>query len=286
MNRSKYNKSRQGYTLAELSLAIALMSLLLIIMTTLILGLIAIYRKGITIDAVNRVGRSIIEDFQNSISEAQQSQNPESICGGVYNTSSSAYSQCVNDKAKLFIYHAYESAHSGRNYPRYGVFCTGSYSYVWNTGYALDNGEYNSIHPIKFTASGVSKTDFRLLKILDRDRNVCKSTVEDSAYTSKAAGDINISAHLTDGKDVADIIADSDTQLAIYHLYLSTPATNSDSRNAFYSGSFVLGTQDGGIDIVNPQGGFCKPPGDSSDYENFDYCAINKFNFAVQGNGG
>ncbi len=33
-------------------------------------------------------------------------------------------------------------------------------------------------------------------------------------------------------------------------------------------------------------GDYCKPPGGTTGEENFNYCAINKFNFAVQGNGG
>lgn len=284
-HKRNITKTKKAFTLVELSLAIAFISLLLIIMTTLILSLIAVYRKGITINAVNSVGRSIIEDFQNSVAESQQNQSPEAICKSAYAESSSDYTSCVNDKAKLFIYNDYKTTVSGKNYPRYGVFCTGSYSYVWNTGYALSNDtKYFSVSPIKFSYAGGSKSsNFRLLKILDRNRDVCKATIKDDEYEQANAGDITITANLTDGETISDLIAESDTDLAIYHLYVAAPATNSNTRNAFYSGSFILGTKEGGIDIMQA-GNYCKPPGEAD--ENFDYCAINKFNFAVQGNGG
>jgi hypothetical protein len=52
----------------------------------------------------------------------------------------------------------------------------------------------------------------------------------------------------------------------------------------FYAGSFILGTTTGGPNIKSNNGN-CAVPGDVV-YSNFDYCAINKFSFAAQANGG
>ena len=67
--------------------------------------------------------------------------------------------------------------------------------------------------------------------------------------------------------------------LAIYDLASATPAESSAGNSLFYSVSFILGTIQGGIN-VKASGNFCATPADY-ELENFDYCAINKFNFAI-----
>ena len=62
------------------------------------------------------------------------------------------------------------------------------------------------------------------------------------------------------------------------------PARDIANSSALYSVSFVLGTVQGGIDITK-SGGFCATPDDYED-ANFDYCTINKFNFAALATGG
>ena len=64
---------------------------------------------------------------------------------------------------------------------------------------------------------------------------------------------------------------------------MATPATNDLGKASFYSVSFILGTVQGGINVMS-SGNFCKAP--EEDDSNFDYCAINKFNFAAQATGG
>ena len=72
------------------------------------------------------------------------------------------------------------------------------------------------------------------------------------------------------------------SDLAIYELYVAEPALSATRQNMFYAASFILGTLRGGIDIKTT-GSSCKPPND--DYTEIDYCAINKFNFAVTAGG-
>ena len=50
----------------------------------------------------------------------------------------------------------------------------------------------------------------------------------------------------------------------------------------FFAGSFILGTRRGGVNITT-SGDSCKPPTD--EYSDLEYCAINRFNFAVQAGG-
>ena len=131
--------------------------------------------------------------------------------------------------------------------------------------------------------NGKPNNEFRLLKVSDPDRNVCKKFLNDNDYKSQEISEIDWGTVREDS--VADLIAKSDTNLALYYLYVATPATNDETSNAFYSGSFILATLEGGVNILS-KGNYCKPPGEKDEEENFNYCAINKFNFAVQGNGG
>ncbi len=268
----KKKTTKKAFTLVELSLVIAFLSIILIIMATLTVSLIAIYRKGMTISDVNFVGRSVIEDLQNSISEAKISQNPQAICSGKYTKGSSEYNSCEADGAMKLIYREALDA-SGK--PLYGAFCTGAYSYIWNTGYAEKLG---TSHKVQLNGSSYP----RLLKVRDEQREVCKQFVNDSY---NAVDPTNISIGISE--DPVELISDDNngSKLAIYHFYVSKPATIPDTGRAFFSGSFILATIEGGVEIM-ASGNYCKPPGSASSDENFNYCAINKFNFAVQGNGG
>ncbi len=278
---ARYSKQiKKGFTLVELSLAIAYIALLLIIMATLIMSLISIYRKGITINSVNMVGRSIIEDINNSITEAGKfgSNDPKTICENFYIGNDSAILDCVDDGARSLITQSFTDV-SVSTLPFSGIFCTGSYSYIWNSGEAIKNTE-----DISITYNGGSKSNFRLLKIKDPARIACKTQLKPDSYDINSVvhhGNINL--NITPAEPPIDLIAESDNTLALYYLYVSTPTVSDSSSNAFYSGTFVLATLEGGVDI-SQFGDYCKPPGDYN--SNFDYCAINKFNFAMQAIGG
>ena len=87
-------------------------------------------------------------------------------------------------------------------------------------------------------------------------------------------GDLNVEVLLAN---------DDANKLVLYDLAVAVPAINNAGNSAFYSVSFILGTVDGGINVMS-SGNFCKAPEESN--SNFNYCAINKFNFAAQANGG
>ena len=81
--------------------------------------------------------------------------------------------------------------------------------------------------------------------------------------------------------DVVELLsADGNNNMVLYDLSAAAPAYNGLNNALFYSMSFVLGTVQGGIN-VKASGNFCATP-DEYTIENFDYCAINKFNVAVQ----
>ncbi|MBQ6510542.1 hypothetical protein IJI94_01075 [Candidatus Saccharibacteria bacterium] len=280
----RQKQTKKAFTLVELSLAIAFISLLLIIMAALIMGLISIYRKGIAINSINTVGRSIIEDITNSVAESGRynSGDPKTICENFYRGNESAISECVDDKARHFITQNFTYDKSGvGNTPRFGIFCTGSYSYIWNSGDAINDNKKVSI---KYNHGAKKVLDFRLLKVKDASRNACKKFIKTDEYKlGSATGVSELDLDISPAEDPVDLIAKSDNTLALYYLYVSDPTVNNSSSNIFYSGTFVLATLEGGVNIMQA-GNYCKPPGDYN--SNFDYCAINKFNFATQAIGG
>ena len=68
--RFRSSAKRKGFTLIELSFAIAFISVLLITVTLITNEIVSIYRKGYAIKAINQSGRDLIDDIQNSITES------------------------------------------------------------------------------------------------------------------------------------------------------------------------------------------------------------------------
>ena len=85
--------------------------------------------------------------------------------------------------------------------------------------------------------------------------------------------------------DPIELLA-NDRSLALYSLEPVAIAEGENQNSIFYSMSFILGTVQGGVNI-KASGNYCSTSGGtSSGVENFDFCAINKFNFAAQATGG
>lgn len=75
------NRESRGFTITEMSLAMTGLSILLVILVSSALAITSIYNKGLVLKAANQSGRTIGEDLQRSIRQAQKIQFLES--GGV-----------------------------------------------------------------------------------------------------------------------------------------------------------------------------------------------------------
>lgn len=210
--------------------------------------------------------------------------------------------------------------------PIYGAVCTGAVSYLWNSGYYFDGDSTTideEAYPMARliysqattdaagnpTSQPVTVDDFRFIQVKDNRRAVCKTALRASIaggnlHEYRNYGSFNYAEQLTNEFDITNNTADIDffdgqplsaedietilkndtsNPLALYDFTLTPPAVNQANKAAFYSASFVLGTIQGGLNVT-AKGNFCKTP---ADYDNdFDYCAINKFNFAAQATGG
>ena len=304
--------NKTGFTLIELSLSIAFIGVLSIIVVVLINNAVTSYHRGIILNEINTVGMDLVEDMKLSVQNSE-AKSLISGCDNLFADNAEQLNNCKADGAKSFASIVrYSQVNVGKKSavrtPVYGAFCTGNYSYVWNSGYLFQTAEESKIDgngnkdakrfKLKYKISGENNTKestgFRLLKVRDDGRWVCKAGVTknntDKKYRTMTAmedylvNSIDISDHPI-GEDPKDILAD-ESGLAMYDLTAAvTPGD--DNRNMFYSATFILGTVRGGINVM-AAGDFCTPPGDATNYaiEAFNYCAINKFNFAAMATGG
>ncbi len=316
--------NKKGFTIIELSIATTFLSVLLITITLLTQQSVSIFRKGLTLKNVNSTGRDIIENLTDTITSSPVSAFNSDFCT-TYIPNLQNKEACINDTGTLLVssirYGRINERVSEGTYekmstavPLSGVFCTGSYSYLWNSGYALNiGGEYSTNTAILSNPSllKVSVTDLsgattlytpRLLRVFDPNRTACASslkTAKDASgntltyYENPCPPDNSTSAcsNTNNGdpyqtinianvsEEPIELLPETETNLVIYHLTTLSPAQSSNSNQALYNISFILGSAVGGVNVlVNSDN--CAPP--SSYNSNFDYCSVNKFNFSVR----
>jgi type II secretory pathway pseudopilin PulG len=331
-------KSRGGFTLIELSLSLIFIAILSLTVVFLIQNISASYRRGLILNQVNTIGMDLVDDFRISIQNA--SSDPVTrMCEIYYPFGSDNRKKCIDDKAMSFVsvtktaqvkvggkFIGTNGAADDSYMPVFGALCTGTYTYIWNTGYFenadgyegnLDNNR--EVVDTKPAVLGIKTSatenfepkyeNFRLLKVYDSERTICVNAMRDQndswgesgkvpnyvASTSvpseyrneRIKNEFVISENMlnTAGADegIVDLMKKHNAaDLVLYELYVSPPALSQTRQNLFYAASFILGTRRGGINIKEA-GNNCKPPSD--DFSELEYCAINKFNFAVMAGG-
>lgn len=323
MNNNQKKKTKKGFTLVELSFALVFVGVLSLIIAYIINDTIVTYRQGLTLNRVNTVGMDLVDDirtaFQNSTAKSVTSD-----CESVFTTPSDKQ-RCMNENGKKLVSVVYKTSVRIRDgetkldVPVFGAICTGSYSYIWNSGYFFDTDQYSvsGARParlgyrdgtghIKYEGSHNPADAFKLIKIQDKKRAVCTyadlslqdsySTVNnlDTAvrtpiYDSDGITKPSLTFYTSPNEAINDppvrLLANDEngTALALYELEAFSPFESDASKGMFYSATFILGTIDGGIDIKK-SGSFCATPDDYTK-SNFDFCSINKFNFSVQTTG-
>lgn len=275
-----------GFTLVELSLSLVLIAVLSLIIALLIMNILSSYRRGLALNQVNTAGIDIVDDMRTAVQRSSTKSVVEK-CKEVYSGQSENIARCEADGGREFVVAAREAVvQKVGQVPVTGVFCTGLYSYIWNSGYFFQQKNVvEEAQKTKFMysdgSSNYTKDDFRLLKVRDTGRMICvaasKKAFENNAIDVRNEGKII--------EEPVDLLASTDAGLALYDLSAITSAEKDVvSSGLFYAVSFVLGTVQGGVNIA-ASGNFCATPNDYED-QSFDYCSINKFNFAARATGG
>lgn len=303
---------KTGFTLVELSLSIVFIAILSLVIILVITDTISSYRRGLTLNQVNTMGTDIVDDIMASVQSAP-AQSLKEECGNFYAGKSTAQSRCEGDYGLNFMRVVRKGSVSIKgttisSIPLYGAFCTGNYSYIWNSGYfsladisedvTVGGGIYRA--ELYFTGGSEEKKyqgDIKLIKIKDEGRSICRSVMDSGSYpvitsssTLSSAKSSKFKINIAEDSNIEllpeELIA-KENNLALYDLDIGHPAIGANSRSMLYSVSFILGTIQGGINI-KLSGDNCAAPTDAAkaEIENFDYCSINKFNFAAQAIGG
>ncbi len=258
--------NQKGFTLIELSIGIAFIGVLLLGIASMILHLSHIYQKGLSLRAVNASGQQIIEDIHRAVNSASYVADVSRI-----DTNGDGIVSDDENKAALAGYF-FASLNSDKT-QRYGAFCIADYTYVWNTASSLEGGIGVSINGVRY----------RLARFPDPAHLQCNKDIDGTIAHAGNVESVDITP--TIASEPVELIMKDEVDLALYDFSV-IPATQSMStKQAFVSISFILATLKGGVNI-KANGDYCQGSDVSefNDYD-FDYCAVNKFNFSVRTGG-
>lgn len=287
--------AKSGFTIIEISFAMAVISVLLIIIATISINLMAVYQKGLTIKAVNSVGRGLIDEITSAINSAP-SIDSDNLCNSFIEGGSSR-TECKNDNANKFVYqHKVGYNQDGLPVQYSGVFCSGNYSYIWNTQFALESG--NNTLSLTYLdqqrQTQVINTP-RLVRFEDKTYRACSVTINKQYRSDLSNLNMIDISHLANGiekrtpEPVQGFLTSFDLDLVLYELTMFPISQDSITLRSFISGTFILATERGGVNITRT-GDYCDVQ-QGNDIANgstlelgseFNYCAINKFNFAAR----
>lgn len=238
---------RYGFTLVELMLAMAFVSVLLLAIATIAIQAGKLYNRGLTLKSINQSGREISDSLRRDFLQA----NAGKISG--------------NANSAVVMVQAGGTDRSGR-------LCLGDYSYVWNVPKVV-SGEVKAGAGIITEVGGPhSGRPINFARVIDPDGMLCQKNETTGAYMSTVATDKV--THLLKPAGSNDVV------LAIHQMKAARVAGDSGA-DSLYRLEFVLGTSQ--LEAVNTANGTCKPPADNS--ENLDFCAINSFEMIVRTNG-
>lgn len=280
--KKKFYSTKNAFTIIEVTIVMAFASVLfltIVVITTNILGL---YQKGLTIRSVSSMGQELVDEFSRAISQAPLT-SLKGLCSTI--TDNNERNTCENANSGFFTFQEIPSdgtvnlpngSTTNGKVPLNGAFCTGKYSYIWNTGYT----QFINNSAIRIKGSN---QQIRLLRITDNGHNICKQRIMNNAKKYAINTTKNFEYDL-DGYKYDEILDGSEDNLYLYDFHVFNPVQDNNTEHSFYSGTFILGTKTGNINIKSSDGGYCtdQPIEFSTDY---DYCALNKFNFAMRASG-
>lgn len=242
-----------GFTLVELMLAMAFISFLLLAIAGVVIQISGMYDKGVTLKAVNQVGRTVVADMKQTVGN-----------NSAFNTASAFVTQTNKDA-------------NGVAHILGGRFCTGTYSYIWNIGSQMTIDSNGQATTQENQYAGDSATPVRLVKVRDNGGMYCALNANGTYPNIQKS-------------DATELFA-SQNQLTVQCFQINAASCNSDgsggtasltnltaSGSALYMLSIVI--SDANQDAIDTSSNGCKPPAvDSADQ---NYCAVNEFDFMVR----
>lgn len=282
-------EQKKGFTIIELMLAMALLGTMLVAIAALVMRVTGIYQKGLSLRAVNTNGREIISDLTRTItsSPTHLKVNPD------YTNN-----EITGKNLKTSLANYYLSVENTQHTEQYsGVFCTGSYSYVWNNAQTIansrdtdDNNDEN-LFKIEYK-EGPNTREYipKFARFADAERFACAANEDTSGNANFTPVSMLIGHDRSmTMDDITELINNDEIDLAMYNFRILPAVQNETTKQIFFSGTFILATIRGGVNIQS-NGDFCTGDKETTEDDefslnNFDYCAVNKFNFSARATG-
>ena len=269
---------KKAFTIVEFMLATTILAVMLISIAALTIRIIDIYKKGLAMRAVNSVGRDIVNDLSRVITSSPVTNRvmPDSGTGAI--------TDAAIKKSWADYFNEITVNKNGFTVQASGVFCTGHYSYIWNTAPTMESIKRGTVPT---TALKINNQVYRLARIPDGNRSVCNHGTG-TALTPPAGNNYTVDST----NDITVLINKDENDLVLYDFSVLPAMQNKRTSQVFYSGSFILATLAGGVNIQS-NGNFCTGKDDTYTREedieatslDFDYCSVNKFNFSVRATG-
>lgn len=253
---------RQGFTIIETLLSMTFISILLLSVVHTTISTMQLYRKGVSLKEVNRVGRSITEDLTLAINQSTAITLPTDAAaiGAPSLPVGLNQNHLANSTLPIKTSFRYTASEGG-------VFCTGQVSYLWTAPSKLTEvGSLSISNAKRLWRFGNSRTELiRFGKVNDPNQDYCHKTPQKIANPLPR-------------DQVVELIKPGDRYLALQDFQILASRTNGDTGQSLYAINFVLGTFRTGSIITNAS---CSPPG-GVDGDLQDYCAINKFSVTAR----
>lgn len=221
----KMHNSKNGFTIIELTLAMAFISVLLLSVVFVAIQAGRIYNRGMILRTVNQSGRDIDANLRRDFLQSDSRQ----------------ISQANNDSSVIDIRDGGDILSSR--------FCLGRYSYLWNSPKALDE-KINS----QSIVTGPDGQPVNFVRVIDENGSLCQAN--DGKYINQLTDNSKITNLLKVQSSQNDII------LAIHSLTVMPIAKIDGSPEALYRVQYTIGTSK--LSEINTSDKSCKPPQDNN----------------------
>lgn len=250
-----HHQRSNGFTLIELMLSMAFVSILLVTIAMTVMQMAAIYNRGITLKEVNQAARDISDDMRRSV---------QSSSIFVVNTDGSDSTNLVQTRSSV----------NDSNVVVTGRLCLGKYSYIWNTASAIETG-FNDRARFLTSSAGAAGDDVNLVKVADSTKKYC---------SKDSSGRLLYKDILyTDANNATELLKQGDRTLRLLYFNVETNDSGYDplSSQRLYTVSYTLGT--GNTSAMLLQNGVptaCLGP--TEENSDFAYCNVQQFSIALR----
>lgn len=234
MSRLSNVRQQRGFTIIEITISMAFISVLILSLLVIGMHLTALYNKGVTVRDVNAATRHMVRSLQDDISGAAT--RPVIVYKQVTGSGSSTIE---TPKVASSLEEASDNGAHYYNNDDGGRLCTGTYTYIWNyrgafveankaggkTPHASPSASVPGSYAqyVEQTRNGVSVIEpARFIKVEDVSRELCKKdfvTAGPDAHLAKAGTKIPASF----GNKAVSVLGDSERGLIVYNFRILSP---------------------------------------------------------------